>query len=134
MELHVRVVPHGFFRVLVREFLGCRDNGAVNDTCVECIPEEGCNNTAVLGVLENLLVGASCRERMFCIYRVLLPFQSPSLECRHDGLVDRLIVLDNIEVEPAPRALVVARAALDAQVALALGLAVFVGNCIYRAG
>ena len=64
---------------------------------------------------------------MICIYRVLLPFQSPSLECRHYGLVDRLIVLDHIKAEPAPRALVVAGSALDAQVALALGLAVLRG-------
>src|SRR5512145_1887782 len=71
---------------------------------------------------------------MICKYRVLLPFQSPSLECRHYGLVDRLVIRYHIKAEPAPRALVVAGTALDAQVALALGFAVLVSNGIYRAG
>src|SRR5512133_2269439 len=67
-------------------------------------------------------------------YRVLLPFQPPSLECRHYGLVDRLVIRYHIKAEPASRALVVAGTALDAQVALALGFAVLVGNGINRAG
>ena len=62
MKLHVRVVHHGFFRVLVRKFLGCRDNGAINDALVKCESKQLGDNTAILCVLENLLIGAPCRD------------------------------------------------------------------------
>src|SRR4030042_3311938 len=62
------------------------------------------------------------------------PISITSLECRHYGLVDRLVVVNNVEAIPAPRALVVAGTALYAQVTYTLGFPIFVGDCTDRAG